>query len=130
MPAVTINYPRNLFEGDEKGEFKRAVKLSVATYMDAVDPVSGKRTKYYDDPDSFIDLVLIPYDFTDVEATALCLATIVSYDWPDRMADIGARLQAITEEVRRFVPTDLITAGQDRISFTFIGKQPGCWVAR
>lgn len=129
MPAVTVLYPRNFFmDPTDKIRFKRTVKRAVAVHMDAIDPSSktGEKTKYGEDPDKFIDLVLIPYDHDDAEVTTPFLATIVTYDWPDRMADLSNRIDSITQWVRRYLDP-FVSQGEEVISFTFLGKVPGAW---
>jgi len=125
MPAVTIFYPKDFFGPEEKESFGRNVKSSVATYMDAINPITGQMTDYASDPDKFIGLLLIPYDPYDAELTAPFLATIVTYDWPDRMTNIGSRIAAITERVQSCIPRNRVPAGQKTISFTFVAA--GGW---
>ncbi len=127
MPAVTMYYPRGFFDSTDKARFRRDVKQSVAGYMDAIDPATGERTKYGADPDAFIDLVLIPYDPDDAEVTTPLLGTIVTYEWPDRIVNLRDRINAITNEVRRSLPTELVPRDQEAISFTFLGKMAGAW---
>lgn len=127
MPAVTIDYPRGFFNPAQKKTFKAAVKLSVATHMDAVDPKSNERTQFASDPDKYIDLVMRPYYKSDAQVTTPLLATIVSYDWPDRMRNLKKRIRRITKEVRAAIPVELVAEGDEAISFTFIEKQPGAW---
>ena len=127
MPAVTVLYPRNFFNPAQKVTFMSAVMHSVANHMDAVDPETNKRTQFADDPDEFIDLVMIPYSTADSNVTTPLLATIVSYEWPDRMRNIKKRIKRITREVREAVPVGRVPEGSEAISFTFIEKHPGAW---
>ena len=92
MPAVTVLYPRHHFDATDKVRFKRTVRNSVAVHMDAINPATGERTNFAAEVEKSIDLVLIPYDPEDADVTALCLATIVTYDWPDRMANLADRI--------------------------------------
>lgn len=127
---MTVLFPRGFFDVTDKIRFKRSVALSVARNMDAIDPISGKATKYGDEPDKFIDLVLLPYDTDDASVITPLLATIVTYEWPDRMADIEDRIQTITREVRQNLTLDVTSRyekGAELISFTFLGKKPGAW---
>lgn len=127
MPAVTIKYPRGFFNPAQKKAFISAVKQSVATHMDAVDPKTNERTQFASDPDKYIDLVLMPYNKSDAAVTTPLLATVVSYDWPDRMRNLKKRIKRITTEVRATIPVYLVPEGYEAISFTFIEKQPGAW---
>ena len=131
MPAVTIDYPRGFFDdpGINRAIFRKGIKELVARGMKAIDPFSGEVTMYEEDPDKFIDLLLRPYDPEDAELTAVCLGTIVTYDWPDRMEDIDERIEVITRRARSFIPDALVPVGMDGISFTFLGKVPGAWAA-
>ncbi len=133
MPAVTIHYPRHAMDPTDKVRFKRTVKEEVAKYMDAVDPETGQLTRYAADPDAFIDLILVPYDPEDAEVTTPFVATIVTYDWPDRMNDLDRRIRAITSNVRIMGFTvdmeERYPEGSELISFTFLGKVPGAWHA-
>ncbi len=126
MPAVTIHYPRGFFDATDRVRFKRIVKQSVATNMDAINPVTGKKTDYGADPDSFIDLLLVPYDPEDAEVTTPLLGTIVTYDWPDRVATLPDRVKAITRDARHYL-RNLVEDDKEAISFTFIGKRDGAW---
>lgn len=129
MPAVTIAYPRGFFDSmpEVKVQFKKVVKQSVASNMDAIDPKTEKVTHYGDDPNAFIDLVLVPYDPDDAEVTTPFLATIVSYDWIDRMATLKDRIKRITAAVRNCIPSNTQYGSGELISFTFLGKKPGAW---
>lgn len=129
MPAVTILYPRNFFSPAQKAEFVSVVMQSVATHMDAIDPETNERTQFADDPGRFIDLVMIPYSKADSRVTTPLLATIVSYEWPDRMRNIKKRVKRITREVREAIPLGHVREGSEAISFTFIEKHPGAWSA-
>jgi hypothetical protein len=129
MPAVTVFYPAGLFDVTDKVRFKRTVKASTAKHMDAVNPETGEVTEYGNNPDDFIDLFMVPVDHDDHDATTLCMATIVTYNWPDRVANMAARLEAIANEVAKYVPRHNDDDPRDRISFTFLGKEAGCWYA-
>ena len=129
MPAVTIAYPQDFFTADQKTAFKMSVMQIVATNMDAVNPISGERTQYGKDPKAYIDLILVPYAKDDAAVTTPLVATIVTYVWPDRMADIGPRIESITNQVRASLPPELVQEGQEIISFTFLGKELGAWCA-
>ena len=133
MPAVIVHYPRGCMDPTDKERFKRTVKLEVAAYMDAVDPATQRETQFAADPNAFIDLVLVPYEPDDAEVTTPFMATIITYQWPDRMKDIDHRIEAITNRVRAFGFTTDMGArwpkGKELISFTFLGKQPGAWAA-
>lgn len=129
-PQFTILVPRGHMDPTDLVRFKRNVKQAVANYMDAIDPETGEVTHYGDDPDKFIDLVLLPYDQDYAEVTTPYLGTIVSYAWPDRMESIGARVANITSSVRRGFTTDMESrypTGAELISFTFLGKAQGAW---
>ncbi len=130
MPAVIIQHPRHSMDATDKDRFKRAVKELVAKHMDCIDPQTNEMTAYGENPDAFIDLVLQPYDPDDAEVTTPYLGTIVSYEWPDRMANLGERVDAITKGVRQRFTTDMedrYPKGTELISFTFLGKAPGAW---
>lgn len=118
----------------DKPRFMRAVKQLVATHMDATDPDTDERTEYGKEPDKYIDLIMVPYDPDDAQLTTPFVATIVTYEWPDRMSNIGERISAITKGVRNSFTTDMVVRfrhleGQELISFTFLGKVPGAWCA-
>jgi hypothetical protein len=127
MPAVTVYYPQGFFDATDKVRFKRNIKQIVANNMDAINPETNELTLYGADPDAFIDLVMVPYDHDDAEVTTPLLATIVTYEWPDRMANLPARIENITKAVRRGLPNGLVPSDQEAISFTFLGKVPGAW---
>lgn len=127
MPAVTVYYPVHFFDATDKARFKRNVKQLVAHHMDAINPETSEMTAYGNNPDAFIDLLLFPYDSDDAEVTTPLLATIVTYEWPDRMRNLSNRIQAITKAVRWSLPTDLVPRDQEAISFTFLGKKEGAW---
>jgi len=130
MPAVIVYYPRTgFFTPVTKAAFITDVKRIVATCMDAIDPKTEVKTNYAANPDSFIDLVMVPYNQTDAEVTTPLLATIVSYGWPDRMRNIKKRIKRITTEVRATIPAELVPEGDEAISFTFLAKKPGAWYA-
>jgi hypothetical protein len=130
MPAVTIAYPKGLFDPAEKAHFKHMVKDLVAIHMDAINPDTEEMTEYGDDPDSYIDLLLVPYDPDDAELTTPMVATIVTYAWPDRMATLGGRIKAITRGVRISLPSNIAPdPDEEMISFTFLGKADGAWFA-
>ena len=129
MPAVTVYYPRGLFDSTDKVRFRRTVKQRVAIHMDAVNPVTKKRTKFGEDPDGSIDLILIPYDHDDAEVTALCVGTIATFEWPDRVTNLDERMKAITEAALAALPPHELRVGQDSISFSFLGMLPGSWCA-
>ena len=121
MPAVTISYPKAFFlTSEEKKRFMIQVKAVVASHMEAINPFTGETTDFAADPDHMIDLLLVPYDPDDANVTAAFLATIVTYDWPDRMRGLPGRIEAITDHVRPFIPGNRVPAGQDKISFTFV----------
>lgn len=104
---------------------KEVVRI-VATHMDAVDPETGIKTSYVDDPDSFIDLVMIPYNKTDAKVTTPLLVTIVSYGWVDRMRNIKKRVKRITRELRANTFGG-VPQGEEVLSVTFLAKEPGAW---
>ena len=117
-------------DSTDKERFKRTVKSQVAVLMDAIDPMTGEKTKYGRNPDAFIDLVLVPYEPDDAELTTPYLATIVSYEWPDRMANIDERINEITNNVRMGFTVDMVDRYPETanlISFTFLSKKPGAW---
>jgi hypothetical protein len=129
MPAVTVVYAFDIFEQVDRTEFKAVAKAAVARHMDAIDPHTGERTNYAEQPNKFIDLVLIGCDPDDIDATAMFMATIVTYGWPDRMANIQDRLRRINEEIRAVIPDSVVSDGMDGINTTFLAKGSGCWHA-
>lgn len=127
MPTVTVKYPRGLFDATDKVRFKRAVKKSVAKNMEAINPYTGQRTDFADNVDRDIDVLLEPYDSDDAELTVLCLGTIVTYGWPDRLVNLDDRIENITNDACRALPEHSLPIGRKSISFTFIPKPPGGW---
>ena len=128
MPEVTVKYPAGFFVlFSDRMFFMRTLMKSTAVNMDAINPVTGVKTNFASDPDANIDLVMIPYDPFDAEVTTPLLATIVTYDWPDRLETIESRVAAIAAEVRRAIPHTLFPVDKEAISFTFLGKKTGAW---
>ncbi|MEO7617400.1 MAG: hypothetical protein ABIS59_01010, partial [Candidatus Saccharibacteria bacterium] len=62
------------------------------------------------------------------QTTAVVLLTIITYGhWTDRNDTITERLDAICKGIKDCVPIGSAREGQDTVSATFIGKNPGCW---
>ncbi len=127
MPAVYVLFPNDLFNDVDRAMFKATITEVVALCMDAINPQTGVKTDYQSDPSAYIDLVLQPVEPENMDTTAVCLATIVTYNWPNRMINIQDRIRAITEAVAPLIPRR--EGILDRISFTFLGKEPGAWHA-
>lgn len=128
MLAVTILYRDRLLDEIDLAEvskFKWETMRIVATHMDAVDPATGETTGYGADSISFVDLVMLPYSGDYSCTTTALLGTIVAYDWPDRMANLHVRMEAITRAVRAIIPFEVSSDDLEVISFTFLPKSEG-----
>ena len=130
MPDVELHYPRSLFaNADVKSAFKKAVKACVALHMDAIDPATDRMTRYWEDPEGFVDLIMSPYDPDDVSVTFPVIGTIVSYGWPDRLLRIEDSITAIAMAIRAALPKNLPEQGKDVISLKFLPKPAGAWAS-
>lgn len=97
--------------------------------MDAINPLNGVRTNYAADSVSFIDLAMVAYDRDLSSTTTPLLGTIVTYGWPDRLANLAERMEAITRAVRAIIPFEHAYEDMELISFTFLPKLEGAWFA-
>jgi hypothetical protein len=119
MPEVIVKYPAGLFASQDQAQFEfvKTLKSLVAKQMSAIDH-RGKKITF--DPNKEIDLVALPYDPIMSQTTAYG-------HWTDRNDTITERLDAICKGIKDCVPTGSAREGQDTVSATFIGKNPGCW---
>ena len=129
MPEVIVNFPAGMFKGEDEKRllFKDTLKDLVAEQMSAIDPHTGVMVTF--NPDADIDVTALPYDLLMSGTTATVLLKIITYDWPDRMDNIKARLEVICKIMAALVPDEFIMPGQDAVSVTFLGKEKGCWAS-
>ena len=128
MPMLTLLHPRDLFDTVDMAVFNEKAMAIVAKHMEARNPITGEMTIFQSNPKVYIDLPLIGYD-PGSSVTALCLGTLVTYGWLDRMVNLGDRIKAITKGIRLLIPAAIVPEGMDGVSITFIPKPDGAWHA-
>lgn len=133
MPDLKMRYPGTIFV-DEDGvtdedtilEFIEYIAEFVAAYLDC-DDYSGAPLELKPE---HIDVHLMPYqsEYTRFLGAPI-LVEITGYDYPERMANINARLGHIrdfmSEAIRGF--GDYYREGGSEVAVTFIPIKDGCW---
>lgn len=132
MPTAKVFLPEGFFRSiDEESNFVETVARSTATQMAARRPnkdgSNGEHVTF--DPMTQIDVLLFPYRQSS-HATAVVLVEIISYNWPDRLKNINARIGTIAGDLCQIIPPNRVPEGVDTVSVTFLPKPEGCWVAR
>lgn len=121
MSDVKLYVPQDMLAGGPFiSNFVDTVAFAVARHMDGNDYDGNPLNMTPGD----VDVMPFPYPHQG-KTNAVILIEVAGYDYPDRMASIGQRLEAIVQDLIEFVSTPPV--GKKKISITFIDLQDRCW---
>lgn len=126
MPEGIVKFPSSLLhklDATDRDRLPRDLAAIIAVHMDAIDPSTNQQTNYVGNPNAFIDLTFTTYEAELSRVTTPILITVVSYDWPDRMANIHQRCERIAEGAARLFRPHFTHIMGEVLSVCFLAKQ-------